>query len=90
MRRDGNRLLLDGPVTLDTVPGLLPEALAAVKAGVETLDFTDCTAVDSAAIAFALDLRRASDGRLALVNLPDAALKLARLYSVSDQLGLPD
>lgn len=90
MRREGNRILLDGAVTMDTVPGLLPGALAAVRAGADMLDFAGTTVVDSAAIALALELRRASGGQLALGNLPPTALNLARLYSVADQLGIPD
>lgn len=89
MRRDGSRVLLEGAVTMDTVPGLMPAALAAVRDGADTLDFAAATLIDSAAIAFALELRRASKGTLTLSNLPPTALNLARLYSVADQLGLP-
>ena len=89
MRRDGKRVILEGAVTMDTVPGLLPGALAAVRAGADVLDFAGTTTVDSAAIGLALELRRASNGRLAMANLPPTALNLARLYSVADQLGIP-
>ena len=88
MRRDGNRLLLEGAVTMDTVPALLTQGRAALAEGVEVLDFAATSTIDSAAIAMALELRRASNGRLAMANLPASALNLARLYSVSDQLGI--
>ena len=74
MRREGNRMMLEGAVTMDTVPGLLPGALAAVRSGADTIDFAGTTLVDSAAIALALELRRASGGSLALANLPATAL----------------
>ncbi len=90
MRHEGSRVILEGAVTMDTVPGLLPGALAAVQAGADTLDFAATTVVDSAAIALSLELRRASGGKLALLNLPATALNLARLYSMADQLGIPD
>ena len=89
MRHRGKRIMLEGAVTMDTVPGLLPGALAAMRAGADTLDFGGTTLVDSAAIALALELRRASRGGIALDNLPPTALNLARLYSVADQLGIP-
>ena len=89
MRRDGTRMVLEGAVTMDTVPGLMPAALAAVRGGADTLDFAAATLIDSAAIALALELRRASNGTLTLTNLPPTALNLARLYSLADQLGLP-
>ena len=88
MRREGNRLLLEGAVTMDTVPALMPQARAALGEGDTELDFGGATAVDSAAIAMALELRRAAGGRLSMVNLPASALNLAALYSVTDQLGL--
>lgn len=89
MRREGQRLILEGAVTMDTVTALMPAAREAVRGGADTLDFAAAGPVDSAAIALALELRRAANGRLRLENLPPAALNLARLYSVSDQLGLP-
>ncbi|MFM7275345.1 MAG: lipid asymmetry maintenance protein MlaB [Gammaproteobacteria bacterium] len=88
MRRDGKRLLLEGAVTMDTVPALLTQGRAALAEGVDVLDFGEASTIDSAAIAMALELRRASGGRLQMVNLPEGALNLARLYSVSDQLGI--
>jgi len=90
VRRDGNRLLLEGAVTMDTVPALLSQGRAALAEGVEVLDFGATSTIDSAAIAMALELRRASGGRLLMANLPDSALNLARLYSVSEQLGIQD
>ena len=88
-RRESGRLILEGALTMDTMPALLATARAACATGeVDAVDFAGVTALDSAAIALALELRRARGATLRLENLPPAALNLARLYSVADQLGI--
>ena len=85
-RRDGERLVLEGPVTIQTVPALLGEARAACRDGARRVDFAAVEDVDSAALALAVALLReaAADGRgLEFANLPAAMVKLAELYSVS-------
>jgi phospholipid transport system transporter-binding protein len=87
-RREGNRLLLDGAVTVGTVPTLLDEGAVQLRDGVEIVDFAGVTEVDSAALALALAwLReaRAAGGAIRFANLPRAMENLARLYAV-DQL----
>jgi phospholipid transport system transporter-binding protein len=61
---------------------------ACAQGGVDVVDFAGVTALDSAAIALVLELRRTRGAGLRLENLPPAALNLARLYSVADQLGI--
>jgi phospholipid transport system transporter-binding protein len=88
-RREGNRLLLDGELTVDTVSGVLGGTSREDRAAVEVVDFAGVTEVDSAAVALAIGwLREArADGRpLRFENLPPAMTKLARLYSVADLL----
>jgi len=88
-RREGNRLLLDGELTVDTVPRVLAGASRADRDAVEVVDFAAVTEVDSAAVALAIGwLREARAGgrRLRFENLPPAMAKLARLYSVADLL----
>jgi len=90
-RREGNRLLLDGAVTIGTVPSLLDEGAAQLRAGVEVIDFAAVTEVDSAALALALAwLReaRASGRAIRFANLPPAMENLARLYAVDELLPL--
>ena len=83
---DGNRLLLQGPVTIATVSALLAQACPLIAAGVTVLDFEGVTEVDSAAVALALECMREARRRdvvLSLANLPEAMQHLAELYDVS-------
>ena len=53
--QEGDRLLVQGPVTIGTVSALLAEARALLVQGVAVLDFEAVTEVDSAAVALALE-----------------------------------
>ena len=89
IRREGDSLILEGPVTLDTVPGLVGTAEEHLRQGVRVVDFRSVTEVDSAAVALALEwLRRAaqSGSGLRLANLPASMQNLAKLYGVSELL----
>ncbi len=86
-RREGNRLLLDGELTADTVPRVLADAAVQDRAAVEVVDLAGVTEVDSAAVALAIAwLREARAGgrTMRFENLPPAMAKLARLYAVAD------
>jgi phospholipid transport system transporter-binding protein len=90
-RRDGNRLLLEGPVGVGTVATLLTVGAGHVREGVAVVDFAAVTAVDSAAVALALALvreARAAGRDLAFANVPAALSELAKLYGVSDLIQL--
>lgn len=87
--RQGDRLLLEGPVTIGTVTALLEQSRALLAPGVAVLDFQGVTEVDSAAVALALECMREARRRkltLSLVNLPEAMQHLAQLYAVSELL----
>jgi len=87
--REGDRLLLQGPVTIGTVSALLAQVRALLEPGVAVLDFEGVTEVDSAAVALALECLREAQRRklaLSLANLPDAMQHLAELYAVSEML----
>ena len=87
--QEGDRLLVDGPVTIATVTALLAQSRALLAPGVAVLDFKGVTEVDSAAVALALEcLREARRLKLALslANLPEAMQHLAQLYAVSELL----
>lgn len=89
IRREGNRLLLEGAVTVATVPSLLDAGATHLRDGVEVVDFAAVTEVDSAALALALAwLRatRASGRTIRFANLPRAMTNLARLYDVDELL----
>ncbi|MCG6875833.1 MAG: STAS domain-containing protein [Betaproteobacteria bacterium] len=87
LRREGDRLLVDGPLGIETVPAVMREASAACRDGVRVVDLGGVSDVDSSALALALELMReanAADRKLAFENLPQAMEKLAQLYAVSD------
>jgi phospholipid transport system transporter-binding protein len=90
-RREGDRLLLDGSVSVDTVARLLPEAARAVRDGAAVVDLAAVTEVDSAAVALALALARegrAAGREVVFANVPEGMLQLAALYGVSSFLRL--
>ena len=87
--QEGDRLLLQGPVTIATVSALLTQSRLLLAPGVAVLDFKSVTEVDSAAVALALECMREAGRRklaLSLANLPEAMLHLAQLYAVSELL----
>ncbi len=87
--QEGDRLLVQGPVTIGTVSALLAEARVLLVQGVAVLDFEAVTEVDSAAVALALECLREARERglkLSLTNLPEAMQNLAELYAVSELL----
>ena len=87
--QEGERLLVDGPVTIGTVTALLEQSRALLAPGVAVLDFKGVTEVDSAAVALALECLREARRRnlaLSLANLPEAMQNLAQLYAVSELL----
>ncbi|MCZ7563033.1 MAG: STAS domain-containing protein [Burkholderiales bacterium] len=92
MRLDGERVLLEGPVTIATVPALFARARAACRDGATVLDFAAVGEVDSAAVAMAVALLReaaAAGRRFAVANVPAAMATLAELYSVTDVIAAP-
>lgn len=89
IRREGDSLLLEGAMTLDTVPGLVDAVAEHLRQGATVVDFKGVTEVDSAAVALALEwLRQAGQAGkgLRLANLPEAMRNLAKLYGVSELL----
>jgi phospholipid transport system transporter-binding protein len=87
LRREGNRLLVEGPLGIETVPAVMRDASTACREGVRVVDLAGVSDVDSAALAFALELMREAEAagrKLAFENLPQAMEELARLYAVSD------
>lgn len=87
--REGERLLVQGPVTMATVTALLAQARELLAQDTGVLDFKGVTDVDSAAVALALECLREARKRklvLAVANLPEAMQNLAELYAVSELL----
>ena len=89
VRREGDSLILEGPVTLDTVLLLVPVGEQHFREGAATVDFSRVTEVDSSALALALEwTRQASRVNVAVrfVGLPASMQNLANLYGVSELL----
>jgi len=89
LRREGETLLLEGPVTLETVPGLVSVAEQHFRQGAGVIDLAGVTEVDSAAVALALEWVRQAERasvKLRLLNVPASIQNLAKLYGVSELL----
>ncbi|MCX7893751.1 MAG: STAS domain-containing protein [Burkholderiales bacterium] len=91
IRAEGERIVLEGPLNLSTVPALVGQGAALIRAGASVVDLAAATEIDSSAVALVLEWARESErlGRaLRVVNAPDAVDKLADLYGVSELLPL--
>jgi phospholipid transport system transporter-binding protein len=89
IRRDGDSLVLEGALTLDTVPGVAGAAEEHLRQGARVVDFRGVTEIDSSAVALALEwMRQAAERKTGLrfTNLPVAMQNLAKLYGVSELL----
>ncbi len=86
-RRERDRLLLEGEVTVDTVARILAETGREHRDAAAVVDFGGVTEVDSAGVALALAWLReagAAGRTLRFENLPPAMTKLLRLYALAD------
>jgi phospholipid transport system transporter-binding protein len=85
IRREGERLLLSGAVTLGNVAQLLEEGRRHVAEGVRTIDLGEVTEMDSALLALLLAWLREAKGRsrtLEFARLPESLRTIAGLYGV--------
>lgn len=89
IRREGDRLILEGAVTIEEVPGLLSQGLALLSPGETRIDLAGVTTADSSAVALLLEwlrvARRAGD-RIVYLNLDNSLKSLADLYGVTELL----
>jgi phospholipid transport system transporter-binding protein len=89
IRRDGRRMVVSGPVTLANVMQIVEEGKRHLEEGVQTVDLSEVTEMDSSLLAAMLAWLRDSkirDHDLAFTNLPDALQTIARLYGVDGSL----
>jgi phospholipid transport system transporter-binding protein len=87
--RNGERMNVSGPVTLQNVTGLLQEGLAFVRDGVTLVDLAEVSALDSSLLAALLAWVREArklERDLAVSNLPRGLTTLAQLYGVEELL----
>jgi phospholipid transport system transporter-binding protein len=89
LSRHDDTLQVEGPLTMQTVPGLVEAAEQHFRAGVRRVNFAGATEVDSSAVALALEWQRQAarhNVALRLESLPEAMLNLATLYGVAELL----
>lgn len=89
IRRDGKRMVVGGPVTLQNVARVLEEGRRQLEEGVRTVDLSEVTEIDSSLLAAMLAwLResRAQERDIGFTNLPESLQTLARLYGVDGLL----
>lgn len=89
IRREGERMVVSGALTLATVAGTLREGCAAIGEGVRSVNLGEVGELDSSALALLLAwLREAKrlDRSLTFTNLPQGLTTIARLYGVADLL----
>jgi len=91
IRREGDRLIVSGRLTMDSIGATFNEAMQPLEGKNWTVDLAQIEAADSAAVSLLLGwLRNAQrhDAKLNLVNVPDNLRTLAGLYGVADALPL--
>ncbi len=84
--KQGNRYLIDGPVTLDTVGALNAESTAFDGDRV-IVDLAGVTRADSSGLSLLLEWTRRLNGsgrQIAFANLSQSLQSLADLYGVAD------
>lgn len=87
--REGDRLIVQGRLTIATVPALFEAGLQHLTGENLLVDLSKVEAVDSAAVSLLLGWSRAAKRNrhdLRVSGLPADLLSLARLYGVSDLL----
>jgi phospholipid transport system transporter-binding protein len=86
---DGERCIVQGPITMGNVTAVLAESLPLFTASHMVIDLGGVTELDSSAVSLLLEWRREADKanrRVEYVNLPANLKSLAELYGVSHLL----
>lgn len=87
----GDRIEVDGAMTLAAATALLGEGKALIGQGLGVIDLAGVTEVDSSGLAVVFGwLRAARDAgkSFRIVNVPENFMSLAEVYGVADQLPL--
>jgi phospholipid transport system transporter-binding protein len=83
----GDRYLIEGPVTLTGVTTLLAEGSRVFEGSPVVVDFSGVTEADSSAISLMLEWTRRMHGgnrQIFYANLGESLLSIANLYGVKD------
>lgn len=89
--RDGDRVIVDGSVTVDNVVALTQKGIVLFEGQALTVDLGKVTEVDSTAISMLLEWLRAvqhNNDSLRIENTPQNLSSLIQLYSVAEMIPL--
>jgi len=89
IRRDGDRMLVSGALTLAGAAVALEQGKAAIADGARSVDLGEVGELDSSALALLLAWLREARRRgreLAFTSLPQGLTTIARLYGVAELL----
>jgi phospholipid transport system transporter-binding protein len=89
IRREGERMVVSGALTLASVAAALREGSPVIGQGVCTVDLAEVGELDSSALALLLAWMREAkkqNRELQFANLPQGLTTIARLYGVADLL----
>lgn len=89
IERQGERLLVQVPMTMEHAPALLAAGRAALQPGLAVFDLSAVREADSSALAVMLGWLRVADASRSTVRfarIPDGVRSLADLYGVADLL----
>jgi phospholipid transport system transporter-binding protein len=85
--KQGERYLIEGPVTLAGVTALLAEGSRSFEGTPVVVDFSGVTEADSSAISLMLEWTRRMHGgnrQIFFANLGESLVSIANLYGVKD------
>jgi len=89
IERDGEWIVVQGSLTIETVPELFETGIRHLANEDFKVDFSQVDSVDSAAVSMLLGWVRAAQSakrELRVKDFPEDLLSLARLYGVADLL----
>ena len=89
--REGDRVIVDGAVTVDNVVALTLKGIALFEGQSLTIDLGKVTEVDSTAISMLLEWLRKmqhNSDSLRIVNMPQNLISLIQLYGVAEMIPL--
>ena len=89
IKRDGEWMVVNGSLTIETVPALFEAGLQHLTGEDFQVDFSQVDSVDSASVSMLLGWTRAAQRiqhELRVKGLPENLLSLARLYGVAELL----
>jgi phospholipid transport system transporter-binding protein len=87
IERDGERLRVEGPLTMDNIIEARAAGIGLLSGDAVVVDLVAVTDVDSSALSLILEWQREArrrNVRLTIRNLPENLKSLAALYGVAD------